>query len=190
MRLFVEVSIDHAALDQAAAVAGQLRDLPESPAGCVRWVRRDALHLTLRFLGEVEPSRLDDVSAALTELRGAGAAQLRFTHLGAFGGRHPRVIWLGLERDEGFQRLIAMRDRLDGALERVGFERAAGAYRPHLTLGRVRRQATARQQSLLRQCLERAERVGITARMERAALVESTLTPQGPRYRRRSLVEL
>ena len=190
MRLFVESVLEPLALDEVWSVGQQMRGEPGFPHGAVRWVKREAMHLTLRFLGEVNEDRLPEIIGALAELQGAGRFDLRLVTVGSFGGRRPRVIWVGIEQDDGYQQLQRMRLRLDEALATMGFETEGGAYRPHLTLGRVRRQATRDDQAAIRSAVETAPPLRIRASVSRAALVESTLLKDGPRYRRLALTEL
>ena len=190
MRLFVEAVLEPSALDEVWSVGQEMRADPSFPENSVRWVKREAMHLTLRFLGEVDEGQLDQIEAAIAELEGVGHLDLRTSEVGSFGGRRPRVVWVGLARDEGFDQLQRLRDQLDHALLSVGFEREQGAYRPHLTLGRVRRQATQRDLAAIRSAVDAAQPMDIRTAVDRVALVESRLLRDGPRYRRLASVEL
>ena len=190
MRLFVEAVLEPSALDEVWSVGQRMQGDASFPSEMVRWVKREAMHLTLRFLGEVEIERLEDVSDALGALEGCGRFALRIGEIGSFGGRRPRVVWVGFARDEGFDRLQQLHDHLDQALIGAGLGREEGAYRPHLTLGRVRRQATRRDLAAIRSAVDAAPSLEITTAVEQVALVESTLLRDGPRYRRLAIVEL
>ena len=194
MRLFVEASLDDAALDAAWEASRALRDRPGFPASSVRWVKREALHLTLRFLGEVdsdhEHDHVDNVEHALAALSGVGSIPLQIEALIAFGGRRPRVIALVPRRGAPLDRLVETRAQLDVALELVGFAREERPIRPHLTLGRVRRQAGAAERSAIRLAIDDALPLQIAATVRSVALVQSTLTADGPHYRRLARVEL
>jgi 2'-5' RNA ligase len=101
------------------------------------WIRAGAMHLTLKFLGDVEERALADVGEAV---RAAAAHVDPFafetTVLGAFPSpRRPRVIWLGVGPvDELFELQAA----LEGNLGRLGFPRERRPFRPHITIGRIR----------------------------------------------------
>lgn len=190
MRMFVEAALERSTLDDAWSVGRRLAADPAFPEGSVRWVKRDALHLTLRFLGDVEPERLPAVAEALGDLEGRGRFEVTLSALGTFGGRRPRVIHVGFAEDEGFGRLQRLRGHLDGALSEIGFEAEPGAYRPHLTLGRVRRQATRTDLAAIRAAVDAAPPLRFNSSVERVGLVESTLLTDGPRYRRVGLTEL
>jgi len=190
MRMFVEASLERSALDEVWSVGRRLAADPAFPERSVRWVKREALHLTLRFLGEVEPELLSAVTGALAELAGSGRFELTLSALGTFGGRRPRVVQVGFAENNGFERLQRLRCQLDGALSVVGFESERGPYRPHLTLGRVRRQATREDLAAIREAVDAASALQITSSVDRLALVESTLLTSGPRYRRVAMAEL
>ena len=194
MRLFVEASLDDATLDVAWEISRALRDRPGFPASSVRWVKRDALHLTLRFLGEVdtdrEPDHVENVERALAALAGVGSIPLQIAALTAFGGRRPRVIALDLRHGPALDRLVEARAQLDDALELVGVAAEQRPFRPHLTLGRVRRQAGAAEQSAIRLAIDAGPPLQIAATVRSVALVQSTLTADGPQYRRLARVEL
>ncbi|MDE2746492.1 MAG: RNA 2',3'-cyclic phosphodiesterase [Chloroflexota bacterium] len=190
MRMFVEASLEQSVLDEVWSVGRRLAADSEFPERSLRWVKREALHLTLRFIGEVELELLPDVTAALDELADSGRFELTLSALGTFGGRRPRVVKVGFAEDGGFERLLRLRRQLDGALSEVGFETERGPYRPHLTLGRVRRQATREDLAAIREAVDAAPALQITSSVDRLALVESTLLTSGPRYRRVAVVEL
>jgi RNA 2',3'-cyclic 3'-phosphodiesterase len=102
----------------------------------VRWIKRESLHLTLKFLGQVDDARVETVQKAIA----AAVAPLpRFTiscrGLGVFPDiRRPRVIWAGLEGGA----LAALAQATEAALDPLGFPREAREFKPHLTIGRWR----------------------------------------------------
>jgi len=190
MRMVVDTALESSALDAVWSSGQRMRASALFPSESVRWVKREAMHLTLRFLGEVEEGRLLDVQGALAELEGCGRFAVRLGEVGSFGGRRPRVLWVGLAPDDGYDQLQQLRRRLDDALQGAGFEAEAGLYRPHLTLGRVRRQASRSDLAAIRAAVEAAPPLDVTTAVEQVALVESTLLTDGPRYRRLALAEL
>ncbi|MYJ58163.1 MAG: RNA 2',3'-cyclic phosphodiesterase, partial [Chloroflexi bacterium] len=109
---------------------------------------------------------------------------------GTFGGRRPRVVMVGFAQDDGFHRLQRLRSHLDEALAEIGVETEPGTFRPHLTLGRVRRQATREELAAIRAAVAAAPPLHGTTSIERVALVESTLLSEGPRYHRVAFAEL
>ena len=190
MRLFIEALLNESALDAAWSAGRDLARSESIPERSVRWVRREAFHLTLRFLGEVEEDRVPAIIESLGELEGSGRIELSLDRVGWFGGRRPRVIWVGVAPDEGLDRLSALRVELDDALVAAGIGLERESFRPHLTLGRVRRQASRTDLAQIRNALEQADATGVAAVVERVALVHSTLLTDGPRYRRLAYADL
>ncbi|MEE9218251.1 MAG: RNA 2',3'-cyclic phosphodiesterase [Acidobacteriota bacterium] len=181
MRMFFALEMPQEVCAPLARLIEPLR----ARARSVRWVNPAAIHLTLRFLGSVEPEQLDSIlTAARCATGGKPRLCLRTTDLGTFpGGGRPRVIWIGLEDLDGS--LHGLHDSLETALEQGGIPREPRAFSPHLTLGRVRRGADARGAlSGARPPLPVAFEVG------EVVLMASLLEPQGARYEVRSRLPL
>lgn len=134
MRIFLAVFPSTEVRDAAFGVIERLR----RPGDGVAWVKRENLHYTLRFLGELDE---DGVTRATQAAREAAAAQASFAaRLGEVGGfpsvRRARVLWLGLSA--GAEALVGLAHHLERALVARGFEPAERAFSAHLTIGRVR----------------------------------------------------
>jgi 2'-5' RNA ligase len=106
-----------------------------------RWVRPENIHLTLKFLGDLDPDDIDKIGAAMT-----GAAiefspiTMSVRGIGVFPGiKRPRVIWLGLGGD--IRSLLALQGRLEEKLAGVGFPKDKRSFKAHLTLGRIKQSA-------------------------------------------------
>ena len=140
-----------------------------------RWQTEAQIHLTLRFLGEVDRHRAEDVAAAL-----AGIHHPRFevaiNGIGAFEKRgQPETVWAGLTPHEP---LKALHKKVDQAMARVGIEPDQRAYFPHITLARLKRSSGS-----VRNLLEASG--GLRSPpfpVDRFALFESQLTPDGAVY--------
>ena len=98
-----------------------------------RWVDPGNLHLTLRFIGEISENLAADVDDALTQLR-ARRFSLQLAGTGVFGGDRPRSLWVGVERNPD---LIALRDKIEQALTRIGLPPEPRKFAPHVTLARL-----------------------------------------------------
>ncbi|RME73272.1 MAG: RNA 2',3'-cyclic phosphodiesterase, partial [Planctomycetota bacterium] len=135
MRLFVAIELPGA----VRAAIGRLRDelAALDPAGRVRWVRDDRLHCTVKFLGELEPARLEPLAAALREASArAVGCTVRSGPVGALPSlARPRVIYTALEPREPLARIA---EAIDRAAARCGIERERRPFVPHVTLGRLR----------------------------------------------------
>lgn len=181
LRLFVAARLPGPVQSEAAALSAQLQsqDGPGLPGW--RWVRPAGLHLTLRFLGETPPDRAPAAAEALRRAAGAAAPfRLALDEVGVFGGRRPRVLWVGLAGDLDALRKTAA--RLNEELEREGWDAPARPLRPHITLARARRSATAAQTAAARTLAEGIEVNGAAFEISALQLIESTLTPDGARY--------
>ena len=136
MRLFVALNFPAALRQGLWDGAAPLRalDLP------VRWVSPEGIHLTLKFLGEVAEGRLDEMSGALERaVRGVRPFTVAVEGFGAFRGpARPSVIWAGVGADPALELLQHAVERAFGPL---GFPPDGRPFRPHVTLGRVRRDA-------------------------------------------------
>lgn len=100
-----------------------------------RWVAEENLHITLRFIGEVQDDRVDDIVAALDEVRGR-AFNVQPGDVGHFGsGRTPRSIWVGVETTP---EIATLHDKVDHALVRTGLAPEGRKYTPHITVARLK----------------------------------------------------
>jgi 2'-5' RNA ligase len=99
-----------------------------------RWVDPGNLHLTLRFIGEIDEGLAADVDEALARLKARRFA-LQLAGIGVFGGNRPHALWVGVEKSPD---LIALRDKIEQALVRVGLEPEGRRFAPHVTLARLR----------------------------------------------------
>ena len=148
----------------------------------VKWVPPDGIHLTLKFLGEVDEGRLAELGGALVDaVAGARAISLVVRGAGAFpDARRPRVFWAGVEPDPAIELL---QDRVERVFAPLGFPTEARAFRPHLTLGRAGKGARARDFAEVAESLEGLA-VEATALLDGVDLMCSVLRPDGAVYER------
>lgn len=134
MRLFLAISPDQRAREALARVLARVRR--EALPGA-RVVPDDNLHITLQFLGTVEPSRLEALSAACAEAATTTAPfDLELASAGAFpGARRARVLWLGARL--GAAELSQLARAVTEATARIGFLPEAREFHPHVTLARL-----------------------------------------------------
>lgn len=106
--------------------------------GGVRWVKPSNIHLTLRFLGDTDPTVIENIISGLDRIAsGCVPFKLSLRDLGCFpNSRRPRVIWVGLGGNT--DRLAALYQALEHELQPLGWEPERRTFRPHLTLGRVK----------------------------------------------------
>jgi 2'-5' RNA ligase len=133
-RLFIAVPLPPVVRDQVAAIIEHLQttDVP------VRWIDPDNGHLTLHFIGEIEPELAELLRMALgVAVTGHQAFDLRTADPGAFPSlRRPRVLWLGLWGPT--HRLEVLYNDLGDFLDDFGLEIEDAPFHPHITLGRIR----------------------------------------------------
>jgi 2'-5' RNA ligase len=183
MRLFVAVDLDERVRGAAAACGRDLRDQVESgrrrlaPAGA-SWVAPQNMHLTLRFLGEVDEERAAQLSRSIAQPFETAPFELALGGLGLFppAGR-PRVLWIGVS--EGAAQVAEVYREVERRLDLLGFEREERPFRAHLTLARFREPASIEVRTLVGQ--------GMGAEAGRClvrdvVLYESRLSPKGPTY--------
>jgi 2'-5' RNA ligase len=178
MRLFVAVNLPDAVRHAAWNSAATLRD-----AGFpVKWVGVNALHLTLKFLGEVGSERQTEVQDAVSAAA-SGSAQfvMPLAGFGAFPNpRRARVIWLGCESVAELELLV---HRVEQQMSEIGFPIEGRPFHPHLTLGRVRRDARPASLAGLDEMLQRLQFQSQTV-VESVDLMQSELSRAGARYTR------
>jgi RNA 2',3'-cyclic 3'-phosphodiesterase len=179
-RLFVALEPPDAVRRRLAALAAELRRAAGRAADGVRWVAPENVHLTLQFLGAVPAERVAAVEAAVAAAA-AGARPLTLEVKGAGGypnARRPRVIWLGLGGDDA--PLVALVADLGRRLAPLGFPPEARPFSPHLTMGRSREPRGAA--GLGGALAATAVATGVPWRATEVVIVESHLSPKGPRY--------
>lgn len=183
MRLFVALVPPEAALDPIRRVVERKRGyLPKA-----RWVRGERLHLTLAFLGEVDPARVGSLAAALIErVAEMPSFRARLAAAGAFppAGR-VRVVWAGFEPAAELAALAAAVRRAVGEAGLVCDDKP---FRPHLTLARCPEPWRPEARAELESLLAGAGEVGFE--VDCVALVESVLGPGGPTYTTRAEARL
>ena len=128
------------AIDLPQSVKEQLTQISCGIPGA-SWMTPDRLHLTLRFIGEVDGGRFRDVSDALREVNG-DAFELTLKGVGHFPPRKdPEVVWVGVEKNDT---LTQLHNRIESVLARAGVDRDSRKFAPHVVLARLHRTPVAR----------------------------------------------
>ena len=140
-RTFIAVEIDSPAREVMLRLLKQLA----SELNGVRWTQPDQLHLTLKFVGDIDNRSLPEVCNQMrAACAGVDAFSASLKGLGAFPKQKPpRVLWVGFE--EGVEQLKLINQRLETLLAGVGVPSEGRSYAPHLTLGRINRGADQQQ---------------------------------------------
>jgi 2'-5' RNA ligase len=176
MRTFVAIDLEPGL---KRALEDLVRTLKRTGAD-VRWVDGRGMHLTLKFLGEIDEAAVPAVGQAVkTATSGRGRFPLVLRGTGAFPpGKSPRVLWVGVAEEPA---LMDLQKAVEARLEAEGYPREERPFHPHLTLGRVKGP------SRLREALVELGRYEGTVFGEmtagKVALIESRLGPRGAEYR-------
>lgn len=158
--------------------AGLQRSLAGAP---LRWVAAGSIHLTLKFLGDVDPGQVAAIGERIqAAASGYAPFEVALTELGAFPSpRRPRVLWAGLRAPAA---LASLQQALEAQLESLGFEPEARPFTPHLTLARARREADARQLAGVASALAAEPLRPVSAHLQELTLFRSQLDPGGAVY--------
>lgn len=188
LRCFIAIELPA----EVTAGLAELRAQLERPSQhYVKWVHPESVHLTLKFLGNIEAGRQAEVSHAVERAAAGGRPlHLEVSGLGGFPSlKQPRVLWVGVAGDT--EELGALQRRIDDALADLGFPREGRPFTPHLTLARVRQGASPGERRALGELAmplrqTRAYPLAATS----VSLMRSQLTAGGAIYTCLSKVEL
>lgn len=117
----------------------------------LRWLPAEQLHLTMSFLGDVDSAQQTELQKRLAAVR-VPPFFLPIAGLGAFGGEHPSVVWVGVGK--GHPHLFALHQHIQDAVLHSGLEPDLKPFHPHITLGRARGVSRAALKPFLRQYAE------------------------------------
>ena len=180
MRLFVAVTIDADVVGCISRSVDELRArvAARAPRARVRWVPGEQLHLTVRFIGEANETQAVSIATVLAPALPLERFQLVFRGLGVFPERGaPRVFWAGIAA--GAEQLAAVEADVTKRLEECGIAPDSRAYRPHVTLARVKDAAGLRVRGLFDGLADRA--FGLSA-VDAITLFESRQSSDGSVY--------
>jgi len=135
MRAFIAVDLPP---EIKADLSGLIRKLKRIAPPAISWAREEGMHVTLKFLGEIEEETAAGIGRAMTIVAGKAkgfAVAVRGAGMFPPPPRPPRVVWIGLEDSPP---LMTLQAGLEAALETLGFPREQRPFHPHLTLGRIK----------------------------------------------------
>jgi RNA 2',3'-cyclic 3'-phosphodiesterase len=149
----------------------------------LRWVSPSSIHLTLKFLGNIKPDKIDSITNTITKsCAGINRFDLQIIGLGVFPNpKVPRVLWAGLKGD--IDTLIKLQQRVDDNLLPLGFTREKRPFSPHLTLARINDYAGSPERIEIEKIVSNdintaIASIGVTS----VRLMHSTLRPTGAIY--------
>jgi len=152
--------------------------LKEAPAA-VSWVKPGNIHITLKFLGDVEDSRINEIGESVKSAVGSFSPfRLSIEGAGGFPNlKHPRVIWVGIINEQGELKRLA--ESVDNEMSSLGFPREKRSFKPHLTVGRVKSQ---RRIETVTELIHLNRFYGGEFQVENVIVMKSQLHPAGSIY--------
>jgi 2'-5' RNA ligase len=180
IRAFIAIELP----SQIKAALSQFQDdLKIGKSASVKWVGSEGIHLTLKFLGNVDEAEIPALNKALSEaVRGVAPFYLELGEPGAFpNSQAPRVVWVGVGGE--IEPLRTLHNNIDRVLTPLGFPPEKRAFSPHLTLGRVREEALPGEKRRLGESVT-ALKTGAKSsfKVESLSLMRSRLTREGALY--------
>jgi 2'-5' RNA ligase len=167
MRLFVAIALPD-------PVADELVMIQEGVPGA-RWSDRENLHLTLRFIGEVDGRDANAIDDALSSIR-ASKFTLQLKGAGAFGSKIPRALWTGIAPNGA---LTHLQRKIETALQRIGLDAEQRKFVPHVTLAYLK---AAPRERVMDFVVRHALYAGPPFEVEEFVLYSSHLSPDGSSY--------
>jgi len=181
LRAFIAIDIPS---EIKQAISNQTASLRTNSGHTVRWVSIENIHLTLKFLGEVSSANLELLKQAIQgECAQTAPFSISVETLGCFPNpRRPRVLWVGLSAPPALNRL---QRQIESIAARLGYAPEDKPFFPHLTIGRVREQASPAELQTLRNLLQQTTLASPGSfSITEIHLYKSDLKPEGPIYTR------
>ncbi len=176
MRTFIAIELS----DEIRSSLLQIESHLKYSGADVKWVDVGNIHLTLKFLGDITEEKCEKIKSILDEIaKNSKSFEISIKDIGTFPNiNYPRVIWVGL--DKGSSESKALAERIEEETLKVGAQKEARPFAPHLTIGRVR---SPKNKEVLKEKIESYQLSAISCQLIKSiALFQSTLTPKGPIY--------
>ncbi len=176
-RIFFALPID----DIASTGLGPVLDLLSAEPRTLKPVPRTNFHITVKFIGEIDDSRLEQMSNFFDNIKFAtGPIEYNLRRLGAFPSiNRPNVLWCGIQANP--QKLADIHAPIENLCTDSGFKKDERAFSPHLTLARIKKEARV-PQSIIEFLKKNSETEFGQSSFKEVILYESILKPAGPAY--------
>lgn len=179
MRTFIAIELPMAIKDYLSS----LQDVLRASGADVKWVKPNNIHLTLKFLGEIDDKKIAEVTRVLETVAGAEKSfSIRLKSIGAFPNTNfPRVIWAGIDKgDNETKRIAAM---LEERISGIGIPKENRPFSTHITIGRSRSGLNRiKLAPMLNTLKDNPDKEGLEFKASKITLFKSTLAPSGPVY--------
>ena len=184
IRAFIAISLPGPVLQAIEKAQETLKGLGLK----IRWVRKEGIHLTLKFLGDIDRDDVERIRAAIERAtKRFSPFALRGEGIGVFPDlRRPRVVWVGVTED--VEALRALQRDLESQLDKLGFPKEKRSFKGHLTVGRVKGRLDPTRLSEALKGLGEFRTESFTA--QSVVLFQSDLRPDGAVYSRLAEVSL
>jgi len=179
MRCFIAIDISQTIRAALGNLQQELQKKADIKKGDVTWVKPDSIHLTLKFLGEIEDDQLAEVYNIVKDVAGKHKSfELSIESVGCFGGKSARVLWVGA--GEGSENLLQLQKDLEQRLAEAGWPAEEREFTGHLTLCRVKDSKAGIKLAQLAENYKQLKLGTISA--DSLRVYQSQLTPAGPIY--------
>jgi RNA 2',3'-cyclic 3'-phosphodiesterase len=179
MRCFIAIDIDDKIRKELGDLQRQLQNKAPVKKGDVKWVRPEAIHLTLKFLGEIKDKEVADICNIVKKAADENKSfELDIETVGYFGGKSARVLWVGT--GEGSDNLRRLQDELEQQLISAGWPEETREFAGHLTICRVRNSKAGVSLAQISEDYKDYKLGTISA--DSISVYQSELTPDGPVY--------
>ncbi len=179
MRVFIAIDIGDKIRKQLGDLQQRLIDAADIKKSDAKWVKPENIHLTLKFLGEIEDERAVEVCNIAKDVAGKhNSFEVNIESVGCFGGRSARILWVGAgERNDN---LLGFQKDLEKQLALAGWPKETREFSGHLTLCRIRNPKAGLKLAQISEDY-RDFKLG-TISVDAVSVYQSRLTPTGPVY--------
>ncbi len=187
IRSFIAIELPNRLRLELGQLEAQLK-LGKQP--WVKWVNPDSIHLTLKFLGNIASDRTGEITRAMeAAAQGIPSFHLEVKDLGVFPNlKRVQVVWVGISGE--VDKLGEFQQRLESNLAHLGFAPESRPFTPHLTLARLRNQASLDERQRFGQLIAETRFDAGSIKVDAINLMRSQLTREGAIYSRISSVRL
>lgn len=183
VRAFIAIELPSIIAKSLEEIQNNLKDT----ANKITWVKPDNIHLTMKFLGNIETDKAHAIEKILKNIVSQiSIGKLSVKGVGAFPTiNNPRVIWVGVEDDKN---LLNIYTQLEEGVASLGFKKEERPFKPHLTLGRIK---FLKDKKGLKERLEKLADIKFASFIvDSLILFKSELTPEGSLYTKLKEVKL
>ncbi|MFH1878045.1 MAG: RNA 2',3'-cyclic phosphodiesterase [Candidatus Omnitrophota bacterium] len=183
IRGFIALELSGQAREELSVIE---RELKQTGAD-VKWVKPGSIHITLKFLGNIDPGRIPDIEKILREtFAGISSFDIVLGSIGVFPDwPHARVLWVGLS--QGASELEMLASSVESVMEKEGFAKEARPFSSHITIGRVK---SPKNKNELEKLACSIKVTSVAVHISRVVLFKSVLTPRGAEYSPLAIVDL